>query len=195
MSMDQSELHAARAHFIAGLSDITQFWGFPRHMGALFGTVYLSPQPLTLRQIAQELGQDPTQLQPQLHTLLRLGVLHQQPAESEAAPTYTAETDFWQVGRALLQEREKKEFAAALAHVAQSMEMVETAVPNPDTHPEADFYRTRMQNLQSFLDLLDQVLAVMLTLDEMRLQALLRVFGKSSPLRPRPAKNQGKRSP
>jgi hypothetical protein len=52
-----------------------------------------------------------------------------------------------------------------------------------------------MQNLQSFLDLLDQVLAMLVTLDEMRLQALLRVFGKSGSLRPRAREKQEKTQP
>ena len=186
--MKNDDLQAAKAHFIQGVSDIVQFWGFPRQMGTLYGTVYLSPAPLTLVEIGQEMNVLPDSLLPHLHMLTRLGMLYEEQETSNIPPTYHAETDFWKTVRTVLQEREKKEFAAALHRVEESMEMAAGAAAPADTANLAAFYQERMGNLHTFLDMLNQILGTMMSLDEMRLQALLRFFGKSNPLRARSSK-------
>jgi len=50
------ELDQARDQFIQGMSRITHFWGFPKAMGAMYGAIYLSPDPLSLDQIVTQVG-------------------------------------------------------------------------------------------------------------------------------------------
>ena len=47
------ELSLAQENFIQGMSRISNFWGFPRAMGALFGAIYLSPEPLSLDELVE----------------------------------------------------------------------------------------------------------------------------------------------
>ena len=44
--MTNSGLTESREHFIQGMSRISNFWGFPRAMGAIYGAIYLSPEPV-----------------------------------------------------------------------------------------------------------------------------------------------------
>ena len=39
------ELSNARENFIQGMSRISQFWGFPKAMGAIFGVISQPHQP------------------------------------------------------------------------------------------------------------------------------------------------------
>ena len=51
-----SDLTAAREEFIQGMSRISHFWGFPKAMGAIYGAIYLSPAPLSLDEIVEQVG-------------------------------------------------------------------------------------------------------------------------------------------
>ena len=54
--MSEEQFTQARAHFIQGMSRISSFWGFPKAMGAIYGAIYLSPNPLSLDEIVIQVG-------------------------------------------------------------------------------------------------------------------------------------------
>jgi len=92
-----------------------------------------------------------------------------------------AETDFWKIVRGVLREREKHEFDLALRTVSESLELVDTAVPQDKTDAElAAFYQKRMRNMKRFFDTLDNLVATMIALDDLRAGTLQRLFGGSA---------------
>ena len=50
------KLSDIKKNFTRGLSEISRFWGFPKGMGAIFGVLYLSPEALSLDEIACRVG-------------------------------------------------------------------------------------------------------------------------------------------
>ena len=58
--------------------------------------------------------------------------------------------------------------------VADSLELVNQADPDE----LALFYQQRMQAMQSFFDSLDNLVGTLITLDELRFNAMARLFGK-----------------
>ena len=69
-------LDQARDTLIQGLSRISQFWGFPRGMGAIFGALYLSPLPLSLDELVEQVGITKGAVSTNVRSLERLGMVH-----------------------------------------------------------------------------------------------------------------------
>ncbi|MCP4356470.1 MAG: hypothetical protein GY796_00430 [Chloroflexi bacterium] len=174
------ELANARQHFIQGMSRISSFWGFPKAMGAIYGAIYLSPDPISLDDLVAQVNVTKGAVSTNVRTLVRLGMVHKQVQLGDRKDYYIAETDFWKIARGMLREREQQEFDLALRTVGESLDMVQTAVP-PNTDPDlATFYQQRMTSMQGFFNNLDNLVATMIALDDLRAGTISRLFGNSS---------------
>jgi len=175
--MDQIE--QARANTIQGLSHISNFWGFSKGMGAIFGVLYLSPTSLSLDELVEQVGITKGAVSTNVRQLEHLGLVHQKIVIGERKDYYEAETDFWKVVKSILREREKSEFDRAIRTVSESLEMVESIGElSPEEAAQAAFYQKRMKALADFFKLLDNLVATILALDTFRLNALDMFFKK-----------------
>lgn len=173
------DLNQARDHFIQGMSRITHFWGFPKAMGAIYGAIYLSPDPVSLDELVEQVGVTKGAVSTNVRMLERLNMVHKRLQVGDRKDYYVAEADFWQVMKSIMQEREKNEFALALRTVGESLEMVKDAdIPTEETELAA-FCQERMHSMKGFFDQLDNLIAMLISLDAMRLNALMRFFGNS----------------
>ena len=170
-----SELMKARGNFVQGMSRISHFWGFPKAMGAIFGAVYLSPQPVSLDELVEQVGVTKGSVSTNIRTLERLRMVHKQIQVGDRKDYYIAETDFWKIVRGVLQEREKSEFDQALRTVGESMAMLEDA--NAEEAELTGFYRERMGALQAFFNRLDKLVATLMALEDLRQGAIQKTFG------------------
>jgi DNA-binding transcriptional regulator GbsR (MarR family) len=173
------ELMQARDHFIQGMSRVTQFWGFPRAMGAIYGAIYLSSEPVSLDELVAQVGVSKGAVSTNVRMLERLNMVRKQLQIGDRKDYYVAEADFWQVVKSIMQEREKNEFALALRTVGESLDMVEEAEVPADEAELAAFYQQRMRSMKGFFDQLDSLVALLISLDTLRLNALMRFFGNA----------------
>lgn len=172
-------LSTAKENFVHSMSRISSFWGFPKALGAIFGATYLSPRPITLDELVEEVGVSKGAVSTHVRRLERLGLIHKHVQLGDRKDYYVAETDFWKVVRGLLREREKGEFDRALRMVDESLEMVETAVTDTPSDETAVFYRERMKTMQGFFRSLDSLVAMVVALDNLRAGTLERLFGRT----------------
>ena len=164
-----TNLSLAHQTTIAGLSRISYFWGFSKGMGAIFGAVYLSPEPLSLDALVETVGITKGAVSTNVRQLERLGLVHKQVRVGERKDYYTAETDFWKVVRGILRERGKSEFDRAIRTVGESLELVESAADlTAEEAEKAVFYRRRLKNLVDFFNTLDNLVATLVALDNLR---------------------------
>ncbi len=174
-----SDLQTAHQHFVQGMSRISHFWGFPKAMGAIFGALYLAPEALSLDDLVAQVGVTKGAVSTNVRRLERLGMVHRQVRLGERKDYYTAETDFWRIIKGLLKEREKSEFDRALSTVGESLAMLASA-DNGDGQPQlARHYQARLQKMQAFFHTLDNLVAMVVTLDELRVGSLQKLFGKA----------------
>ena len=172
----------AKAHTIQGLSHISSFWGFSKGMGAIFGVLYLSPTPLSLDELVEQVSITKGAVSTNVRMLERLGLVHKQVVIGERKDYYTAETDFWKALKGILREREKNEFDRAIRTISESLEMVETATDiSAEEAEQIAFYQKRMKALADFFKMLDNFVATLLALDSMRLNMLDMFFKKDEP--------------
>jgi DNA-binding transcriptional regulator GbsR (MarR family) len=116
----ESQLQRARDQGIDTCGRIAEFWGFTRTMGRAFGLLYLSPEPLTQAEVGKRLGISAGSASMTLAGLVRWGVVHKVWIKGQRRDHYRAETDFWKMISGVLDERERREIAAALEIVADA---------------------------------------------------------------------------
>jgi len=176
--MDEN-VRKARENFIQGLSRIAHFWGFPKAMGAIFGAVYLSSEPLTLDEIVQQVGVSKGAVSTNIRGLERLGIVHKQLRIGDRKDYYLAEMDFWKIVKGILREREKNEFDLAIRSVGESMAMLSNEPLDAAAREMASLYRERMDKLQKFFDSLDNLVATFLAIDDLRDNFIKKKFLKN----------------
>ena len=176
-------LQQSRDIFILGMSRISHFWGFPKAMGAIYGAIYLAPNPISLDELVDLTNVTKGAVSTNVRSLERLGMVHRIMRIGERKDYYTAETDFWKVIRGIPREREKSEFDRSLRSVDESLALL-TPESGKELEPAeaelAAFYRQRMQALQSFFHSLDQLVAMVMAFDDMRAGALQKLLGRAS---------------
>jgi DNA-binding transcriptional regulator GbsR (MarR family) len=159
-----NNLENARQNFIQGMSRISSFWGFPRAMGAIYGAIYLSPTPLSLDEIVEQVGVTKGAVSTNVRRLERLKMVHKHILVGDRKDYYIAETDFWKMIKGIFQEREKSEFDLAIKTVSESLELV--AEDREDAELAA-FYQERMGALQSFFNTFDSLVKTILKLENL----------------------------
>jgi DNA-binding transcriptional regulator GbsR (MarR family) len=160
--MTQDQLTQSKEHFIQGMSRISSFWGFPKAMGAIYGAIYLSPEPLSLDEIVEQIGVSKGAVSTNVRQLERLSMVHKHMQLGDRKDYYSAETDFWKMIRSILQQREQNEFDKALSTVTESIEMLNQAEADPEMNR---FYQGRMKAMQSFFKTLDSLFSAVLALE------------------------------
>lgn len=164
-------------HFIQGMSRISAFWGFPKAMGAIYGVLYLSPEPLSQDDLIERARVSKGTVSTSLRRLIQLGMVHRVTQVGQRKDYYAAETDFWQIVRGILHRREQSEFDRALRTVDESLAML----PESDLPPERiAFLRQRLEAMQRFFHTLDNLVALLVSLDELRLNGLRRWLDRST---------------
>ncbi len=176
----EEQLTLARQNFIQSMSRISHFWGFPKAMGAIYGAIYLSPQPISLDELVEQVSVTKGAVSTNVRLLERLGMVHKHLEVGDRKDYYTAETDFWKVIRGVLREREQQEFDLALRTVGESLKMARSPEALATDAATAVFYQQRMTNIQDFFNNLDNLVAMLIALDNLRSGNLSRLFGHSS---------------
>ncbi len=160
--MENQTLNQAHDNFIQGMSRISNFWGFPKAMGAIYGAIYLSPDPISLDELVEQVGVSKGAVSTNVRHLERLNMVHKHIQLGDRKDYYSAETDFWKIIKNILQEREQSEFDKAIHTVTESLDMVEGVEEDQET---AAFYKQRMGAMQSFFKTLDSLVSAALALE------------------------------
>lgn len=167
--MHNQVLQQSQQHFIQGMSRISSFWGFPKAMGAIYGAIYLSPAPICLDDLVEQVGVSKGAVSTNVRQLERLGMVHKHILLGERRDFYSAETDFWKIIKGILKEREQSEFDLALHTVSESLDML--AEQDGEL---AQFYHERMSAMQSFFKVLDSIVNAILRVESLITLNMLR---------------------
>jgi len=182
-------LDETRQSFIENLSRISEFWGYPRAMGALYGALYLSPTPLSLDDLIPIVGVTKGAISTNIRALEQLGMVHKHVRPGDRKDYYQADTDFWKITRTILERRQKPEFDKALNDVSLALQHVRSRPHSATEVQLAKFYEERLSAMESFFHTVDSVVSVLLQIE------LLRVEGLRKFLRTASKKKTGERTP
>ena len=160
--------------FVEGLSGISQFWGLPKGMGAIFAVLYLAPNPLSLDEIVEQTGLTKGSISTSVRSLSRMGLIHPVTRLGDRKDYYEAETDFYRSIRSILKERQNNEFDRAVASVRQTLEKLE--VDRGQDNPERAFLAERVRALKDFFDALDALTTAVSRLDNLGMNTVQTVL-------------------
>ena len=156
-----------REGLMEAMGRITSFWGFSKIMGQLYGLLYLSPKPLTLDDMAESLSISKGNVSINIRALERWNMVKPVWVKGDRKDYYEAETDFWKIVKGVLREREKKEFDLALDSVTKLLKKTEEA-QKVSKNAEAAFAIDRLRKLEDFIQTIDKLVGVMLTLEDLK---------------------------
>jgi len=168
------DLPQIKQTFVEGLSSISQFWGLPKGMGAIFAVLYLAPNPLSLDEIVVQAGLTKGSISTNVRALSRMGLIHPVNRLGDRKDYYEAETDFYRAIRAILKERQNSEFDRAVDSVKLTLEKLETGSAHAD--PERAFIIERVRALNSFFNVLDTLFNAVARLDNLGLATIQKVL-------------------
>ena len=163
-----------RQSFVEGMSGISQFWGFPKGVGSIFGILYLSATPLSLDELVEQTGLSKGAISTNVRTLSRLGLIHPVNRLGDRKDYYQAETDFYKAIRSILRERQSNEFDRAIASVRETLQKLEATAGTPDA--ERAFLMERVKALKEFFDALDSLNSAVARLDSLGLNTVQTVL-------------------
>jgi DNA-binding transcriptional regulator GbsR (MarR family) len=174
-------LDQTRQSFVENLSRISQFWGYPRAMGALYGALYLSPGPLSLDDLIPIVGVTKGAISTNIRALEQLGMVHKHVRSGDRKDYYAADTDFWKITKTILERRQKPEFDKALNDVSLALQNIRSRSRSGSEAELARFYEERLSAMETFFHTVDNVVALLLQIERLRvdgLRSLLRVVSK-----------------
>lgn len=153
---------------VAGLGRLARFFGFSDVMGRLYGTLLLSPDALSLDELASSLDISKGSVSMNMRALERWGMAKEVWMRGERKKYYKAESDLWQVIRNVLSSREQREVQVALDVLGDSIEKLKSAEGelSPEDRELARYYLERIADLQSFFQFAQMALETVLGSDE-----------------------------
>lgn len=167
-----------KQNFVEGMSGISQFWGFPKAMGAIFGVLYLAPAPLSLDDLVEQTGLTKGAISTNVRVLARMGLIHPVSRMADRKDYYEAETDFYKSIRAILQGRQNSEFDRAVNSAKETLAALKAGEGDFDKKERA-FLIERIEALTGFFDAIDSLAKAVAKLDGLGMntvQTLLRTL-------------------
>lgn len=145
-------LVAVNESTISGMGRLARFFGFGEVMGRLYGILLLSPDPLSLDDLANGLQISKGSVSMNMRDLERWGMAKEVWMRGERKKYYQAESDMWQMIRNVLSSRERREVDLALHVLGESIEKLQGAEAEltPEEKELAQYYLERIADLQGF---------------------------------------------
>jgi DNA-binding transcriptional regulator GbsR (MarR family) len=151
LAMD-NDLQSVNDSMLEGLGRLSEYFGFNKIMGQLYGALLLSPQPMPLDDLAVTLKKSKANVSTNLRTLEHMGVVREAWVRGDRRKFYEAETDFWKVAINVLSARELRDLEHAVQILQRSTEQLRQSMPHMDTenHKLAELYVNRIDDLGNF---------------------------------------------
>lgn len=161
-------LEAVNDSTVAGLGRLARFFGFSDVMGRLYGTLLLSPRPLSLDELGDTLEISKGSVSMNMRDLERWGMAKEVWVRGERRKFYKAESDMWQVIRNVLGSREQREVQLALQVLGESIEKLKAADYDLSSEERelARYYLDRIADLQGFFQFAQLALQAVLGTDK-----------------------------
>lgn len=159
-------LRNVHTNMLNGLGQLSDYFGFSKVMGQLYGALLLSERPLCLDDMVELLDISKANASMNMRTLENMGMVRQVwvRGSSGRRKFYEAETDFGQIISNILQGREMRDVDRALAVLGEDINRLNAAMERMDeTQREtARLYVHRITQMQGLFQLAQMLIAAIL---------------------------------
>lgn len=179
LSQDKT-LVAVRDSMLDGLGQLSDYFGFSKTMGQLYGALLLSDKPLCLDDFVELLDISKANASINMRTLENLGIARQVwvRGTSGRRKFYEAETDFLQIVSNILASRELRDVERALTVMQENSRRLAESMPemSAEDRQVATVYQDRIHKMESLFRLAQLLIAsVLAQVGETDLEAISRV--------------------
>ncbi|MEP7290116.1 MAG: hypothetical protein ABI947_30575 [Chloroflexota bacterium] len=145
-------LSAANQSMLEGLGQLSDYFGYNRVMGKMYGALLLSPRPMSLDDLLNHLDVSKASVSMNMRTLENMGIAREVWVRGDRRKYYEAEPDFWKILTNVLGNRELREINQALETLETSMIKVREATPDMSDEDQelAKFYVERIELVRNF---------------------------------------------
>lgn len=168
-------LETVHDSMLDGLGQLSDYFGFSKVMGQLYGALLLSPEPLSLDDLMDRLSISKASVSMNLRTLEHMGMVRQVwlRGKSGRRKYYEAETDFIQIVTNILSGREMRDVDRALMVMGENRKILAEALPSmaQDDKRQADLYLERITQMQTLFRFAQLVItSILARVSEMNLE-------------------------
>jgi HTH-type transcriptional regulator, glycine betaine synthesis regulator len=161
------QLHTVHDSMLDGLGQLADYFGFSKVMGQLYGTLLLSPKPLSLDDMMDRLSISKASVSMNMRSLEHMGMVRQVWVRggSGRRKYYEAETDFWQIISNLLSGREMRDVERAINVMQEHSEKLsqsKTSMSESDRQV-AELYIERMEQIRGLFQFAQMVITNVLS--------------------------------
>ena len=179
VSQDET-LVAVRDSMLNGLGQLSDYFGFSKTMGQLYGALLLSDRPLCLDDFVERLDISKANASINMRTLENLGIVRQVwvRGSSGRRKYYEAETDFLQIVSNILASRELRDVERALSVMQENSRRLQASMPDMSAEDRqlAEVYQDRIHKMESLFRLAQLIIASVLSqVGEAHLYAIYRI--------------------
>ncbi len=179
VSQDET-LVAVRDSMLNGLGQLSDYFGFSKTMGQLYGALLLSDRPLCLDDFVERLDISKANASINMRTLENLGIVRQVwvRGSSGRRKYYEAETDFLQIVSNILASRELRDVERALSVMQENSRRLQASMPDMSAEDRqlAEVYQDRIHKMESLFRLAQLIIASVLSqVGEADLEAISRI--------------------
>lgn len=169
-----AELSPVMQRFILHWGEMGSTWGINRAVAQIYAFLHLSPRALTAEEISETLSLARSTVSTGLHELQGWGIVRVVHVLGDRRDHFEATRDVWELFRAVLRERKRREVDPTLAVLRESVAELEESEADP-------FVRDRLCEM---LEVFELITSVYDQLSEMSVETLLKLarlgdrFGK-----------------
>lgn len=167
VKISNQDLLAVHASMLEGLSQLSDYFGFSKVMGQLYGALLLNKAPLSLDDLMETLSISKASVSMNIRTLEHLGMVRQVWLHGRGGRRkyYEAETDFLQIISNILKSREMRDLDRALHIMQENIERLNDALPamNEAEKALAAVYIERISHMQTMFRFAQTLIASVLT--------------------------------
>lgn len=127
------QLKAVSDSMLEGLGHLADYFGYNKVMGQLYGALLLSPQPLSLDDLVEQLGKSKASVSMNMRTLENMGIVREVWVRETRKKYYEAETDFWKIITSVLGSRELRDIDRALSVLENNIAQLRHTMPTMDS--------------------------------------------------------------
>jgi len=103
------EFNEAKDKFISTWGALGTLWGINKAMAQIHALLFISPQPLTMEDIMEELGTSRGNVSMNLRHLMEWGIVHKVNVTGERKEYFASEKDVSELSRQIAKERSRRE--------------------------------------------------------------------------------------
>lgn len=145
------ELTPVMRKFILFWGEMGSTWGLNRTVAQIYAMLYLAPEPMTAEEISEVLAIARSTVSTGLRELQVWGVVKTISQLGDRRDHFTTMNDLWEIFRAILNERKRREIDPALEILRESVADLENSEPH---HPHVE---ERLMDMLEFLESVNTV--------------------------------------